>query len=323
MRAFVTGATGFIGGHVAKKLRARGDEVVALVRTPAKASELARIGCELVEGDLADTSTLRKGMQDCDSVFHIAAAYKVGIWEDECERMRAANVTGTRNVMEAAVDAEVSRILYVSTIGYYGNTRGEVVDEAFVRTDKDWLTCYDETKYLAHEIVKELCVKGAPVVIAHPGGVYGPDDPSDLGVMLDRVRKGWLKVMVMPNVGFNFLHVDDASDGILLVHDEGRIGESYNLGGELTTLGELIKTVAELSGRKAPRREIPIGVIKASVGPWRVLGPLMGFPPNLRELIKASNGVTYWATDDKARRELGYAPRGLEAGLRGFIGRRS
>jgi dihydroflavonol-4-reductase len=323
MKAFVTGATGFIGGHVAKKLRARGDDVVALVRTPSKATELARIGCDLVEGDLADTSTLRTGMAGCDSVFHIAAAYKVGIWQDECEQMHAANVDGTRNVMQAAVDAGASRILYVSTIGYYGNTRGEVVDETFIRRDKDWLTCYDETKYLAHEVVDEFSATGAPVVIAHPGGVYGPDDPSDLGVMLDRVRKGWLKVMVMPNVGFNFLHVDDASDGILLVHDKGRIGETYNLGGEITTLGELIKTVAELSGRKPPTREIPIGVIKASVGPWRVLGPLMGFPPNLRELIKASDGVTYWATDDKARRELGYTPRGLAAGLREFIGRPS
>jgi dihydroflavonol-4-reductase len=315
VRAFLTGATGFIGGHVARKLRDRGDDVVALVRTPSKAGDLARLGCELVDGDLSDRAALARGMDRCDSVFHIAAIYKVGIWADECAEMHVANVTGTRNVIAAAVDAGAARILYVSTIGYYGNTRGETVDETFERTDLEWLTCYDETKYLAHEVAKEFIAAGAPIVIAHPGGVYGPNDPSDLGKMIERIRTGWLKMMVMPGVGFNFVHVDDASDGILLVHDKGRVGEAYNLGGELTTLGELIHKVAVLAGRKPPTKELPLGVIKRATGPWRVLGPLLGFPPNLKELISASAGVTYWASDDKARAELGYSPRGLDAGL--------
>ena len=278
MRAFVTGATGFIGGRVARKLRDRGDNVVALVRNPDKAAELGRIGCELVPGDLSDPSALSRGMAGCDAVLHIAAMYKVGIWADECASMHEANVEGTRNVLQAAVDAGAKRILYVSTIGYYGNTRGEIVDETFVRTDLEWLTCYDETKYLAHEVVKGFIAGGAPVVIAHPGGVYGPGDPSDLGKMIDRIRKGWLKVMIMPGVGFNFLHVDDASDGILLVHDKGKAGESYNLGGELTTLGELIKRVAVLSGHKAPTRELPLGIITRSVGVWRCPRPPHGLP---------------------------------------------
>ena len=321
MKAFVTGATGFIGGHVARKLRERGDDVVALVRTPSKATELAAIGCELITGDLSDRSVLSRAIEACDSVFHIAAMYKVGIWAEECAAMHEANVMGTRNVFAAAVEAGAGRILYVSTIGYYGNTRGEVVDEDFERTDLEWLTCYDETKYLAHEIARESIAAGAPILIAHPGGVYGPNDPSDLGKLIDRIRKGWLKVMVMPGVGFNFLHVDDASDGILLVHDKGRIGEAYNLGGELTTLGELIKKVAVLSGHKPPTKELPVGIIKRSAVPWRVLGPLLGFPPNLKELIAASDDVTYWATDDKARSELGYAPRDLAAGLPDVIPR--
>jgi len=315
MRAFVTGATGFIGGHIARKLRERGDEVVALVRTPSKAGELKSLGCELIEGDLDNVGVLRKACAGADSVFHVAALYKVGIWESECDEMRKANVTGTENVLRVAVDEGVGRILYVSTIGYFGNTRGEVVDETFTRTDLDWLTCYDETKYRAHEVARRFIDEGAPVVIAQPGGVYGPNDPSDLGVLIDRVKSGWLKVMLMPHVGFNFLHVDDAGDGIILTHDKGEIGESYVLGGEIGTLGDLIRAIAEAAGRKPPRRELPVALIKRSAVPWRFIAPLLGFPPNLRELVRASDGVTYWASDAKARRELGYAPRRLAVGV--------
>ena len=315
MRAFVTGATGFVGGHLAAKLTARGDEVVALVRSPGKAGDLARLGAEIVKGDLNSVGTMTEAMKGCDAVFHIAAGYKVGVYEDGCAEMHEANVAGTENVLQAAVDADVNRIVYVSTIGYYGNTRGTVVDETFERTDKDWLTCYDETKFKAHEIADRFVAEGAPVLIAQPGGIYGPGDTSDLAKLLDRIKKGWMKVMVMPGVGFNFVHVEDVVDGLLLVHDKGRIGESYNLGGELSTLGELIKKVAVLSGHKPPTKEIPVPVIKRSVWPWRFLGPMMGFPPNLTELIKASDGVTYWATDAKARAELGYSPRTLDVGL--------
>jgi dihydroflavonol-4-reductase len=319
MRTFVTGATGFIGGHVARKLRARGDEVVALVRTPSKAGDLAELGCELIAGDLNDTEALRKGTAGADSVFHIAAAYKVGIWAEECEQMRVANVTGTENVLRTAVEEGIQKIIYVSTIGYFGNTRGRVVDETFQRTDLDWLTCYDETKYHAHEVAKRFIEQGAPVVIAQPGGVYGPDDPSDMGLLIGRIKSGWLKVSVMPSVGFNFLHVGDASDGIILVHDNGRVGESYVLGGEIATLGDLINGVAEVFGRKPPARELPVPIIKRSAFLWRYLAPLLGFPPNLKELVKASDGVTYWATDAKARTELGYSPRSLEVGLRDLV----
>ena len=315
MRAFVTGATGFVGGHLAAKLTARGDEVFALVRSPRKAGDLAGLGAEIVEGDLNSVGTMTEAMKGCDAVFHIAAGYKVGVYEDGCAEMHGANVVGTENVLQAAVDADVSRLVYVSTIGYYGNTRGTVVDETFERTDKDWLTCYDETKFKAHEVADRFIADGAPVLIALPGGIYGPGDTSDLSKLLDRIKRGWMKVMVMPGVGFNFVHVEDVVDGLLLVHDKGRVGESYNLGGELSTLGELVKKVAVLSGHKPPTKQIPVAVIKRSVWPWRFLGPMMGFPPNLRELIKASDGVTYWATDDKARSELGYSPRALDVGL--------
>lgn len=311
----MTGATGFVGGNLASKLIARGDEVVALVRSPDKAGSLARIGATVVEGDLDSVDVMVEAMSGCDAVFHVAAGYKVGVFEEGCQEMRRTNIAGTENVLGAATKAGVNRVVYVSTIGYYGNTRGEVVDETFERTDKDWLTCYDETKYKAHEVAERFIADGAPVLIAQPGGIYGPGDTSDLSILLDRVKKGWLKVNLMSSVGFNFVHVDDVVEGLLLIHEKGRIGESYNLGGEITTLKELVAKVATLAGRKPPARELPVGLIRRSVGPWRYLAPLMGFPPNLRELIKASDGVTYWARDDKARSELGYSPRTLDVGL--------
>src|SRR6187401_3300146 len=131
MRAFVTGGTGFIGGKVVRRLRERGDEVVALVRSPARASDLAELGCELAKGDLGSTDAIRRAVQGCDAVFHIAAVYKVGIPASEREAMREANVAGTEHVLDAAIEANVAKIVYVSTVGIFGNTHGHVVDEAY------------------------------------------------------------------------------------------------------------------------------------------------------------------------------------------------
>jgi nucleoside-diphosphate-sugar epimerase len=319
VKAFVTGGTGFIGGTVVRKLRERGDEVAALVRSPSKAGELERLGCELVQGDLSDQDVLRRGMEGCDAVFHIAAMYKVGIPESMRSEMFEANVTGTERVLDAAIAAGVKKIVYVSTIGYFGNTHGKVVDETHVRTPGDWLSVYDETKYLSHQVAKDRIAQGAPIAIAQPGGVYGPGDQSDLANFLEQLRKGRLKFLVFPETGFNFLHVEDAGDGILLVHDKGRIGESYVLGGELTTIRDAIAQAARLYGKKPPRFVLPGAMVKMAIPIGPLVGKVMGTGPNLRELISAAEGVTYWATDEKARRELGYAPRDLETGFRQLL----
>jgi len=316
MRAFVTGGTGFIGGRVVRKLRERGDEVVALVRSPADAADLAELGCELVEGDLGSTDAIRRGVHGCNGVFHIAAVYKVGIPTSERDAMRDANVGGTERVLDAAVEAGVDRIVYVSTIGIFGNTHGQVVDERYDRDGEPFLSCYEETKYRSHEVALDRIARGAPIVIVQPGGVYGPGDHSEIGNIIDQTRTGKLKMLMFPGTGFNLVYVDDVADGILLAYDKGRIGESYVLGGELSTMGDLIRKVAELTGRKAPSRELPAPLMKMAVPIGPLVGKLMGFPPNLGELIRSSDGVTYWASDDKARSELGYAPRDLGVGLR-------
>jgi nucleoside-diphosphate-sugar epimerase len=320
VRAFVTGATGFIGGALARRLRARGDEVVALVRSAGKASPLRDAGCELVEGDLSDAAAIAAGTSGCDAVFHVAGAYRIGIPPSERPAMLEANVTGTERVLDAAKVAGVSRIVYVSTINVFGNTGGRVVDESYRRAlESGFLSFYDETKYLAHQAAADRIRDGAPILIAQPGGVYGPGDNSELGNVLGQVRSGRLRFLFFPETGFNFVYVEDAVTGILLIHDRGAIGESYVLGGELTTMGSAIRAAAELWGRKPPRITVPAWLIRMSIPLAPVVTRAMRLPPNLRELIRSADGVTYWASDQKARLELGYAPRDLHTGLRQML----
>ena len=316
MKAFVTGGTGFIGNRVVRRLRERGDEVVALVRSPEKATDLSALGCELVEGDLSSEQAIREAVRGCDAVFHIAAVYKVGIPASERDAMRDANVGGTERVLDAAIEAGVQRIVYVSTVAVFGNTRGEVVDETYHRNGEDFLSCYDETKWHSHQVALDRIGKGAPIVIVQPGGVYGPGDRSELGNMIDQAATGKLKMLLFPETGINLVHVDDVADGIVLAYDKGEVGQAYVLGGQISRMGELVAKVCEIAGRNAPKRELPPALMKMAIPIGPLVGKAMGFPPNLRELIRTSDGVTFWAKDDKARRDLGYAPRDMDTGLR-------
>ena len=312
----MTGATGFLGGELVKQLLARGDEVVALVRTPATAKDLEASGVRLVTGDLSDQAAMTDAMKGSDAVFHLAAIYKVGIPEKDFPEMRETNVAGTERALDAAIAAGVPRIVYVSTIGYFGNTHGQILREGDPRPDgESFLSCYDETKYYAHEIAKDRIAKGAPILIAQPGGIYGPGDESALGNFVEQTRKGRMKALTFPETGFNFGHVEDIATGLLLVYDKGGLGETYILGAEIATVRELVTTVAELSGKKPPKVTIPGPLIKLAIPLGPLVGKLIG-TPNLREAIKTVDGTTYWATEEKARRELGYAPRDLKTGLK-------
>jgi nucleoside-diphosphate-sugar epimerase len=286
------------------------------VRAPGKAGALRRLGCELVEGDLSAAAAIKRGARGCDSVFHVGAVYRVGVPRSEHPGMFDANVQGTARVIDAGIEAGVERMVYVSTVNCFGNTGGRMVDETYRRPDRDYLSYYDETKFLSHELVEERIRGGAPVVIVMPGGVYGPDDHSEVGNMIEQAATGKLPAKMFPDTGLMLTHVEDIAEGILLAHDRGRIGESYVLSGQRVTMGELVDCVCALAGRRPPRVTMPAALIWVSAPFGRVVGPALGFPPNLRELVKVSNGVTYWARDDKARRELGFAPRDLDTGLR-------
>jgi nucleoside-diphosphate-sugar epimerase len=316
VKVFVTGGTGFIGGEVARQLRARGDEVACLVRTPEKAAGLSGLGCELVSGNLSDAEAIRNGMQGSDAVVHAAAMYEVGIPVKQHPSMWEANVAGTERVLKAARDAGVAKLVYVSTCGVFGNTHRQVVDEAYEHPGKEFTSYYEETKLEAHRIAKRMIEDGLPGVIVQPGGVYGPGDTSQVADLLQEFFAGKLVLMPFPEFGICLTHVEDIAAGILLAIDKGRVGEAYVLSGPVTTMREAIETVATATGRKAPKRAMPVPLMKALTPIGPLVGKLMGQPPNLRELISSADGVTFWASHEKASRELGYAPRGLEEGLR-------
>lgn len=315
MKVFVTGGTGFIGGAVVRRLLDRGDEVVALVRDPSKAGTLTAQGATLVQGDLADDYVMRTAMEDVDAVIHSAAVYEVGIAQKSRPAMYDANVRGTERVLRDALAVGVQRVVYVSTVAVLGNTQGVVADESTAHPGT-FTSYYEETKRLAHDVVERLCSEGLPCVIVQPGAVYGPGDHSQLGNLLDQLLKGRLPLIALGGAGLTLVHRDDVAEGIVLALDKGRTGESYVLGGHVGTLREFLDTAARVAGRAAPKVEVPTGVLRAVAPLGPVIGPVLGYPPNMRELVASADGVTFWASDAKARRELGYTTRSLEQGLR-------
>lgn len=316
MRIFLTGGTGFIGGHVARKLRERGDDVRVLVRSAEKGEPLAELGCELIVGDLGDDTAIASGLEGADAAIHAAAIYEVGVPSRRHRAMYEANVVGTERVLRAALEADTPRVVYVSTVAAFGNTHGEVVDESYEHPGMHFTSYYEQTKYEAHRLARRLIVdEGLPGVIVQPGAVYGPGDHSAVGQQIRQVAAGRLPVLAFPETGLNMSYVEDVAAGILLALDKGEVGESYVLGGQITTLQEVVSTAAEAAGRKGPRFTMPTGVLKLMTPLGPVVGKLMGQNPNLGELIRTADGVTFWAKHDKAISELGYSPRGLDQGI--------
>jgi len=317
VKVFVTGGTGFIGGEVARQLRERGDQVVCLVRNPEKGRKVADLGCEPAPGDLSDGDAIRRGMEGCDAVVHAAAMYEVGIPASQRPAMYEANVTGTERVLGAALEAGIPKVVHVSTVGAFGNTRRKVVDESYEHPGREFTSYYEETKLESHRIAKRMIAEqGLPGVIVQPGGVYGPGDTSAIGELLGQFLAGRMPLLPFPELGICLTHVEDIAAGIVLALDNGKVGETYILSGPVTTVRDAIEVVAGLTGRKAPKRAVPTGLLKALTPVGPVVGKLTGQPPNLRELISSADGVTFWASHEKASRELGYAPRGMEEGLR-------
>lgn len=304
MRVFVTGATGFVTGTVARKLIARGDTMRALVRDPGRAGRLGN--AELVQGDLGNEDALRQGMHGVDAVIHGAAMYEIGLTKRQREVMFETNVRGTARVLSAAKSARIPKVVYISTIAVFGNTHGHVVDETFRRTDKTYTSYYEETKLRAHEIADGFVSDGLAVVTVQPGQVYGPGDHSGFGGLLASFARGRLPVLPFADLGLNLTYVDDIATGIITALDKGQPGRSYVMGGEITRVAGAFDTLGRVVGRPAPRWNLP----------YRVLDVASWLRPQLHEVITSSRGVTFWATDARAREELGYAPRSLEDGLR-------
>jgi nucleoside-diphosphate-sugar epimerase len=322
MRALVTGAGGFVGGALVRALLSRGDQVRAVVRSERGTEWLAAAGCELLRLDLAAASAdpVREAMSDVDAVFHVAGTYRVGIPARDRPALLAANVDTTRLVLDTALAANVARVVYTSTANVLGNTQGRAPDETYRRRQPPrFLSYYDETKYLAHQLALERIAAGAPILVAMPGMVYGPGDHSQAGEQIQQAVEGRLRVVAVPTLGGNFVHVDDIAAGHLLIHDHGQNGREYLLGGERARMADVMRRAAAIGGHAAPRLTVPGWLLRGAGALGGLAARLSDRLPAFDELVRASVGVTYWFDDSRARSELGYAPRDLDTGLRGLL----
>ncbi|MBA2300609.1 MAG: NAD-dependent epimerase/dehydratase family protein [Chloroflexi bacterium] len=317
MRIFVTGGAGFIGLAVVRRLVQRGDRVVAVVRDPDRATALTDLGVEMRAGDLSRTAAVLDAMRGTDAAIHIAGMYRVGIPAAMRPAMHDANVGVTHRILDAFARAGLDRLVYVSTVNVAGNTKGRIIDERYRRDlSAGFLSYYDETKYLAHRAVRERIDSGAPIVIVMPGVTYGVGDHSGVGQQLRGAHDGGLGFMALADIGISAVYVEDVAAGIVAALDRGRLGESYILGGENTRLRDALRSAARIGGRSLPRLELPTALLRLGSHAPEALARAAGLPDDLREVLRATLGVTYWASSAKAATELGYVPRDLGSGLR-------
>jgi len=313
LRAFVTGATGFIGGWVARRLLERGYSLTCLVRTPSSAAarQLQVQGATLVQGDITQADTMGAAMAGADVVFHIAGWYRVGV----CDVAPAlpTNVQGTRNVLQLAHQLDIPNIVYTSAAAALGNTYGRIVDEGHRRA-APFVTEYTRTKYMALEIAEEWVARGAPIRIVMPGGVYGPGDHSVLALFLRAFLRGRLPIVVGADSGMTLVHVEDVAEGHILAAERGQPGK-YILAGPCLTYGEMLSRIAQIARRRPPLF-ISSWPIPALIQLARLANRLFPLPPTLHpETLQGMNRVTFFVTSARAQRELGWGCRPLEQGL--------
>ena len=314
MRYLVTGATGFVGGRVARLLRARGHDVVTVARDPARAGGLAALGVEVVPGDITDRASLEAPMRGVDGVFHLAGWYKLG--QRDVAPGQRVNVDGTRNVLEAMRDAGVAKGVYTSTLAVNGDTHGMRVDESH-RFDGPFVSEYDRTKWVAHhQVALPMMRAGLPLVIVQPGLIYGPGDTSSVRTTLIRFLERELP-LVPGGAAYSWAHVDDIATGHLLAMDHGRAGECYHLAGPAWTLVDALKVIERISGVKAPGFVAPPALLRAMATLMGLVGRVVPLPEQYSaENLRVIAGCTYLGDASKAERELGWKARPLEEGLR-------
>ena len=261
MTALVTGATGFVGAAVVRRLLARGETVRVMVRASSDRRNIAELPVETVEGDLNDPTTLPAVLAGCRSLYHVAADYR--LWIPEPAAMYRANVDGTCALIRSAMAADIERIVYTSSVAVLGRTPdGRPADEETPVTLDDMIGHYKRSKFLAEEAVRDLIeTESAPVIIVNPSTPVGPRDvkPTPTGRMIVEAAAGRMPAYV--DTGLNIVHVDDVAEGHLLAHDKGHIGARYVLGGEDMTLAEILGAIAGIVGRSPPKVRLPHNLI--------------------------------------------------------------
>jgi len=261
MTSVVTGATGFVGSAVVRALIDAGEVPRVLVRPGSDRRNLEGLDVELAEGDLRDPGSLARACRGCQALFHVAADYR--LWVPRPEEIYAANVDGTRALMEAAGSAGVTRIVYTSSVATLQLNRDRSpADEAAPAALADMIGHYKRSKFLAEDVVREM-VSGAglPAVIVNPSTPLGPRDikPTPTGRLIVEAARG--RVPAFVDTGLNVVQVADVAAGHLLAFEQGRIGERYILGGENLALADILAIVARLCGRPPPRLRLPHGLV--------------------------------------------------------------
>jgi dihydroflavonol-4-reductase len=306
----VTGASGFIGWHVARLLAERGHKVRALVRPSSKLRELE---VEAVTGDLRDPESLDRAAAGCGLVFHVAADYR--LWARDPDEVYRSNVEGTRNLLEAARRHGVERVVYTSTVGCIGVPRGGLGDETVPVTLGEMTGAYKRSKFLAERVAMEFAASGFPVVVVNPTAPVGDHDvkPTPTGkIVLDFLKR---KMPAFIDTGLNLLDVRDAAEAHVLAAERGRPGERYIVGCENLTLAEILQKLARLTGREAPRVRLPYAVAYAAGVVTTGWARVTGQPPRAPlDAVRMAKKKMFVSTE-KARRELGFAPGSVDVAL--------
>jgi dihydroflavonol-4-reductase len=317
MTWLVTGATGFLGSAVARALRARGEHVRVLARPTSDLRRLDGLGCEVATGDVTDRPSVEAALDGCAHVVHCAALYEFGT--PDPQRMERINVGGTRIVLDAAAERDV-RAVHVSSSIAYGPTGPEAVDESYWNpTPPD--TTYGATKRSAHLVARRLASKGRDVSIAAPVAIYGPDDPSILGIFHEVMARFPLPVSAAGSTRITFVHVDDCAEAIVRMAEGAPPGAEYLLGERVVTFCDWFSLAARAAGRRPPLVYVPGRIVQATRPLMRLLAPLAGVSRRLiDEGLPLAMGH-HWAYEpSKAQRELAWTPRPLEVGVAETIG---
>jgi dihydroflavonol-4-reductase len=318
--ALVTGATGFVGSAVLRALLRRSQPVRALVRPTSSRHLLEGLPVEIVAGDLADPASCRGALRGCDTLFHVAADYR--LWVPQPDAMYRTNVVGTRRLLLEAAEVGVSRIVYTSSVATLGLRADRLPsDETTPATLADMIGHYKRSKFLAEKAVRELIAEaGLPVVIVNPSAPVGPADarPTPTGRVLLEAARGRIPAYV--DTGLNLVHVDDVAEGHLRALARGRVGERYILGGENLPLAEMLALIAHLVGRRPPRLRVPSGALLplAFIAEAMAHMGIGGEPLVTADGIRMARKPMYF-TSAKAERELGYRSRPAVEGLRDAI----
>lgn len=316
MKSLVTGANGFTGSHLVQALLDRGDTVVGLVRRSSDLSRLGRLPVELVYGDITDHQALTAAMTGVERVFHTAAYVELGLVN--AAEMARVNVEGTRTVMAVAQQMGMAKLVYCSTIGVFGHTDGQVVDESFTRTQPNFSSAYDRTKYEAQQLVDQFAHQGLPVISVLPVGIFGPNDPH-FGPVVQQFCRGRLKLWAGGERPTGIVHVEDLATAMILAAEQGQPGTHYIISaGELTTQA-MFQFLSQETGIPAPL-EAPQPLVRLLGNLLDPIGRLFSWqPPLSRERVHYIYDRCVRVDASKVRRELGWQPRSVPEVLQSIL----